>query len=85
MRVRGSAPISAALEAMLPKSAKGVDAVLAELARRLAAQLDDQELAPYVLPRLVGELRAVLAEMGVIEQRADEAADARRLLAEVLA
>ena len=60
---------------------EGVDTVRAQLALRLGNELDDPDAPRYARPRVVSELRAVLAE---IEGKPTTDRDGlRRLLAEV--
>ena len=55
--------IGGALEEWLPEVPGGTESVRAQLARRLAAQLDDPRTAAYIVPKLSAELRAVLTEL----------------------
>jgi hypothetical protein len=75
--------VAGALETVLPRVAGRASVVRVELARRLAAQIDDPETAGYVLPKLSAELRAVLVELEDGRPE-NEAAAARRILAEVV-
>jgi hypothetical protein len=55
--------VSAALRTWLPVHIEGVDLLRAALAYKLARRLDDDSLPPYMVPKLVCGLRAVIAEM----------------------
>jgi hypothetical protein len=77
-------PVRLALEAWLPDGLEGADGVRGEVARRLAAELDDGELAPYVVPRIAQALVLVVAEIEA-EAVPASALDVKRMLREVLA
>jgi hypothetical protein len=85
----GSTPIrrrgvAAALEVWLAEApVSGGNAVRAQLARRLAAQVDDPGTAGYVLPRLAAELRQVLDDLADEAGEVDEVEAARRILREL--
>jgi hypothetical protein len=72
--------VAAALEESLPAAAGRVSGVRVELARRLARQIDDEETAGYVLPKLSAELRAVLVELEGGRADGDPEQAARRIL-----
>ena len=61
-----SSPIAAdtvggVLDSWLPDDLEGSDAVRAAVAKRLAAELDDPDLAGHAVPRIANSLIAVVA------------------------
>lgn len=57
----------------LPRRLDGADAVLAEVARRLATAIDNPATPAYVLPRLAGSLLEVVREVKGAEPPAGRA------------